>query len=363
MYKKFEISIVTIVLEEVYADGVIEAYEREALKKVLKRVGIQREVFQKIHKQISIEAKKKTLEPCLNDQADFLQRVSNRLNESTNAAIAQQITTLLAEEFQLESPTPDVFVESSGAKRVPRSSIATKKKKALNSEGNLKITSPNYGLACYILGNGSLSWMFVFALIPILLNLNVQELYAQHKYFKKTATTTVQGTVLGSLFARNALFDSEIVEVHYHYIKDGKNFTGHSYTLDKYKNADQKVSVLVNNTNPKLSQLRDGSYYEYNIIIFIPLLALVFWLMSGIYGTLNALSTPLIELKMIGQDLNSILSHFAIRRFSIVLGSIIFCTFFSVGDIFFNTLVPIINMLVMIVIVVVAIVGAVSAES
>lgn len=421
MYQQFEISIVTIVLEEVYSDGVIEAYEREALKKVLKQVGIKRELFQKLHKQISIEAKKKNLQPALNDEEGFLQRVSTRLTKSTTPEIALDLVTLLSKEFKLSIPdsTPastNIQVERIETQEAPishtqkpvvanlpspitapqfettereivpapkaekpskkqvskqvkvsseapkKQTIATKKKKASKNDGNLKVSSPNYGIACYLLGSGSLSWMFVFALIPILMNLNVQELYTQHRYLSKTVTT-VQGTILGNLFARNAFLDSEVVEVHYHYIKDGKNFTGHSYMLDTYKKSDTKVAVLVNVTNPKLSRLRDGSYYEYDVVIFIPLLALLFFFFMGLYGTINAKQTPSSELKMIGQDLNSILSHFVIRRLSIVGCTILFCLFFSVGNIFFNTLVPIINMIFVVGFVLVAIYGLIAAES
>ncbi|MCO4780863.1 MAG: hypothetical protein KC646_00960 [Candidatus Cloacimonetes bacterium] len=419
MYKKFETTIVTIVLEEVYADGFIEAYEREALKKVLKKVGINRDVFQNIHKKIAIEAKKKSLEPKLDDQGGFLMRVCDRLTESTTSEIAQEIISLLAEEFQLDIPTqtdtepnkntsditeqsslpsednsndqspkistfetsereivpssfgtPDIALESpkittkSRQKLTqPKKSIGAKKKKNIpNDQGTLKVSSPNYGLACYLLGNGSLSWICVFSLMAILINLNVHELYTQHRYLKKT-TTKVVGTVLGSMFARNALFDLEIVEVHYHYIKDGKNFTGYSYTLDTYKRADSKVTVMVNITNPKLSRLKDGSYYEYDVIVFVPILALFFFLFTAVYGTLKAKHTPVSELNMIGQDLKSILSHFCIRRLSILLITIFYCSFFSVGDLVFNILVPIFNMIFIFALIVLAIIGSLYADS
>lgn len=385
-------TITRIILEEIYADGIIEAYERAILKKILIKVGIQRNIFQKMHQEVSLEAKKKSLKPSTNNQLNFLQKVSQRVSESANSKIAKDITDLLANEFQLESPNTHksrlnietdksshnyshktvnekiipsdnninnlnktVKVQDQKMKNTTVSSsiiplkntqvkkvLHNKKKNVADSKGNLQKSSTTYGLACYLLGNGSLSWMLVFALIPILMNLNVQELYNQYRYFS-TNTTKVSGEVIGSVYARNALLGSEVREVHYHYIKDGKNFTGYSYTLDMFLSPGFKGTVIVNNSNPKMSQLIHGSYYEYDIIIFVPILALILFLGLAIYGSYNSDKTPASELQGLDQDLNSILSHFFIRRLSIVIASILFCSFFSIGDVLFNTLMPIIN--------------------
>ena len=54
MNKDISEKIVRIVLQEVYKDGKVDPHEREVLKKILSKVGINNEVFRSIHKEVSI---------------------------------------------------------------------------------------------------------------------------------------------------------------------------------------------------------------------------------------------------------------------------------------------------------------------
>ncbi|PCJ19769.1 MAG: hypothetical protein COB02_06150 [Candidatus Cloacimonadota bacterium] len=214
----------------------------------------------------------------------------------------------------------------------------------LDKQNNFSKKSKNFSLACYLLGNGSLSWMIFFALIPVLMNLGVIDTYTEmtelnygHNYENKRISAVVTGTV----YARMRGMESELTEVHYHYTFKDKNFSGFSYLSDKYIKAGEKVSIVVSESNPKLSRVITGSYSEVGLLAFLPLMLMFYCFFYGINRTLGTLSnTHVSEFKMLEDTYESIFSHFLVRRLSIILISITICYLMSITTLLFDYLLP-----------------------
>lgn len=189
----------------------------------------------------------------------------------------------------------------------------------------------------FLLGQGSICWTIAVAIIPILFNLNIQEYYVQSTELNNSAHK-VEGTVLHSMYARDT-FDygqiSEVVEIHYHYVVNHKNFTGWSYVNNWYYPYGKKVKVLFNKENPKVSRVAEGSYLECDgTIINLSGLVLVFILL----GFYRFYTKPAITIKMSRLKLSS---SILFLRISIIFCSATICNYYSIRDILFDIFLPI----------------------
>ena len=205
----------------------------------------------------------------------------------------------------------------------------------------ISIKSDYFSLACYLLGRGSLSWMIVFAMIPLLMNLNISDLFIEYNHLSSSKKYT-EGRVIGTTYARMSGLD-ELVEVHYHYIVDHKNFTGFSYLINQYLPQGHKVNLVISESNPKISRIKKGSFTENAWFIYLFLFLMLCFMMTGILGSLSAKDTHIKDLSMIEDTSSAVLQHFLIRRFSIVLSLILFCTLFSFVDFFYDIFYPLLE--------------------
>ncbi|PCJ20039.1 MAG: hypothetical protein COB02_05415 [Candidatus Cloacimonadota bacterium] len=192
-------------------------------------------------------------------------------------------------------------------------------------------TSKNFPLACYLLGPGSICWMIVLAMIPILINLNIESAYINYTQLNSNYTMG-EGTVDNNSYVRLEFYE-ELREIHYHYTKNHKNFTGFSYLINSNLTVGDKVTLRINKTNPKISKIRNSSYSPDGWYIFIPIIVLLIFINNGVQNSKKSLDIKPKSLGYLEDSKVHIFSHFLIRRFSIVISSIIFCLLFDVGDI------------------------------
>lgn len=338
-------TIVRIVLQEIYKDGKVEAYERETLKRVLDKVGIDNKVFRKIHKEVSISAKKmKIVAEPLNHRV-LLERLNQRLRMEVTPKVCKEIIDLFKKEFAIESDpgyVPKLTILSTQDIVLDKVESEPKIKSDRQDLNMLCEQSPNFPLACYLLGNGSLLWVLFFSMIPVLLNFNIGDVITEYKHLT-FSTQIVKGHVIGSGYARMQGLESETTEVHYRYVLNYKNFTGYSYLTDFYPKSDHPLTIAVSKDNPKISRIIGGSYSENSTIIFIPLLLFIASFIFGVIKSIYARQTNISELSMLEDSKVNIVSHFLIRRLSIITIVFALCWFAYLPDLIFNILLPILS--------------------
>ncbi|MCO4780862.1 MAG: hypothetical protein KC646_00955 [Candidatus Cloacimonetes bacterium] len=352
-------TIVRIVLQEIYKDGKVEAYERETLKKVLDQVGIEDKVFRTIHKEVSISAKKmKIVEEPL-DHKVLLQRLNQRLRMEVTPKVCKEIIDLFRKEFSieknpiLESKVIPQLHETS--KDIQQQSIITTLSLPKSNKLNILCEqSPNYSLACYLLGSGSIFWVIFFSMIPVLINLNIGDVYIEYKHLA-FSSKKVQAHVIHSGYARMQGLESEVTEVHYRYTVNHKNFTGYSYLTDFYPKQDHPLVITVGETAPNISRIVGGSFAENSVIIYIPILLLVSSFVLGLLKSRTAKNTNVSDIGMLDDSKLSIFSHFIIRRASILIFTLLICYFTYLPDLIFNILLPITSALFLLGIIIVVV--------